>query len=237
MRASVRITGVGAFSFRLHRITSRSTRRASIIEDLVPIARTKGHLLEFDRRLQLLSEGPRLPPHRRKRRPLRRLGQCDLPVPNGPCARSQPRPPRPQALVMQIVDTRRPGTPSSPLDELAGDPIAELEQVSPPPWPRGNRSAGRRRTSGPRSVRCRPGGTGDAAWSRRSTLDIAKAPPGSAADRRTATGLQVPADPLRRVHPTQFGKFRPGARQPDDAGAAAKLLAFTGRDPQWAPGA
>jgi uncharacterized protein (TIGR03086 family) len=144
-----------------------------------------------------------------------------------------------QALVMQIVDTPPTGDPFEPLDELGGDPVAELEEVlasATAAWESVGRDAGNVGTPfGPV-----PAWLGTAAAAMDAGVhawDIAQATGQNLPlTDELAAGLQIPADQFVEFIRTQFGKFGPAIEAADDAGSSAKLLAFMGRDPEWAPG-
>jgi uncharacterized protein (TIGR03086 family) len=142
-----------------------------------------------------------------------------------------------QALVTQIVDSPPAGDPFEPSDELAGDPVAELEVVlaaATAAW----ESAGRDAEAVPTPFGPVPAWLGTAAAALDAGVhawDIAR---GSGQELpltdELASGLQVPADRFVEFVRTNFGKYGPALEAAEGSGAAARLLAFTGRDPRWA---
>ncbi|MFJ8436647.1 TIGR03086 family metal-binding protein [Kitasatospora sp. NPDC094019] len=145
-----------------------------------------------------------------------------------------------QALVMQITEEAPAGDPFDPADAPAGgtgDTVAELAAVlagAAKAW-ESVRDAG----SVPTPMGPMPAAAGAAV----AALDAAV----HAWDIARATGQDLPLtdalaegleDPAARIVDfvrDTFGKFGPVVEVPADAGRAAGLLGFTGRDPQWAP--
>ncbi|MEV1019457.1 TIGR03086 family metal-binding protein [Streptomyces sp. NPDC050264] len=141
-----------------------------------------------------------------------------------------------QALVMRLSDTPPTGDPFTPLDVLGPDPVRELEEVLDAvtaAW----ESVGRAATDVPTPFGPVPAWLGTAAAALDAGVhawDIARATdqPLPLTDE-LAAGLQVPADHFVEFVRNTFHKYAPAAPVQDGAGAAARLLAFTGRDPGW----
>ncbi|MEZ0067091.1 uncharacterized protein (TIGR03086 family) [Streptacidiphilus sp. MAP12-20] len=142
-----------------------------------------------------------------------------------------------QALTMQITGVTPAGDPFTPVDELEGDAAAALEAVcaaAMSAW-----ESGREAESVPTPMGPMPAATGASA----AALDAAL----HAWDIAVATGQDLPlSDSLAEgldgiagfLVPfvrDNFGKFGAAVPAAEDAGPAAKLLAFSGRDPRWTP--
>ncbi|MCZ4095165.1 TIGR03086 family metal-binding protein [Streptomyces sp. H39-C1] len=143
-----------------------------------------------------------------------------------------------QALVMQIAEVGPPADPFEPEDALGADPVGQLDEVlaaATAAWV----SVGRDAENVPTPFGPIPAwqGTGTAALDAAvHAWDIAKATGQDlplTAD--LAEGLQVIADLIVDFIRDNFHKFGPALPAPEGATAAQKLLAFTGRDPEWAP--
>lgn len=139
------------------------------------------------------------------------------------------------ALVMQITDVGPLHDPFSPDDTVSADPLAELDDallVATAAW-----ESGRQAEFVPTPMGPMPASVGTAA----AALDAAL----HAWDIAAATGQDLPltdelaeglrdiADRLVDFVRDSFGKYGPAVEVPADASPAAKLLAFSGRNPAW----
>ncbi|MER7763196.1 TIGR03086 family metal-binding protein [Streptomyces sp. NPDC097619] len=140
-----------------------------------------------------------------------------------------------QALTMQISGVAPASDPFEPVDAVGADPVAQLAEVlraAAAAW-ESERDAERVPTPmGPM-----PATTGAAA----GALDAAL----HAWDIARATGQDLPltedlAERLEEIASRlvdfvrdSFGKYAAPVPVPEDAGRAAALLGFTGRDPRW----
>ncbi|MFJ3788494.1 TIGR03086 family metal-binding protein [Kitasatospora sp. NPDC090091] len=145
-----------------------------------------------------------------------------------------------QALVMQITGEPPAGDPFEPEDALASDgrdATAQLETVlraAMKAW-----ESVREAESVPTPMGPMPANAGTAV----AALDAAV----HAWDIARATGqdlpltesmaerLDAPAEQTVDFVRDNFGKYGPAVDVPAGAGRADRLLAFTGRDPQWRP--
>ncbi|MFJ4670646.1 TIGR03086 family metal-binding protein [Kitasatospora purpeofusca] len=145
-----------------------------------------------------------------------------------------------QALVMQITEEAPAGDPFDPADAPADggdDAVAELARVlegAAKAW-----ESVRDAESVPTPMGPMPAGAGAAVAALDAAVhawDIARA---TGQDLpltdSLAAGLESPAARIVDFVRDSFGKFGPVVEVPADAGPAAKLLGFTGRDPQWTP--
>ncbi|MCG6494172.1 TIGR03086 family metal-binding protein [Kitasatospora sp. A2-31] len=146
-----------------------------------------------------------------------------------------------QALVMQITGEPPAGDPFEPEDALASDgraAAAQLETVlsaAMKAW-----ESVREAESVPTPMGPMPADVGTAV----AALDAAV----HAWDIARATGqdlpltesmaerLETPARQTVDFVRDNFGKYGPAVDVPAEAGRTDRLLAFTGRDPQWRPG-
>jgi uncharacterized protein (TIGR03086 family) len=141
-----------------------------------------------------------------------------------------------QALTMQITGAAPAGDPFSPEGTVPADPAAELEQICAAAlaaWESGRDAESVGTPMGPM-----PAAQGASV----AALDAAL----HAWDIAVGTGQNLPltdalAEGLEGIGTflipfvrDNFGKFDPAVPLPADAGPAAKLLAFSGRNPQWA---
>ncbi|MFJ9038344.1 TIGR03086 family metal-binding protein [Streptomyces sp. NPDC102406] len=141
-----------------------------------------------------------------------------------------------QALVMQVAPIAPAGDPFAPEDSLGPDPAGELEEVLravTAAW----ESVGRSATDVPTPFGPVPAWLGTAAAALDAGVhawDIARAT-GQALPLtdELAAGLQVPADRFVDFVRDTFHKYAPAVPVTAEAGAAERLLAFTGRDPHW----
>jgi uncharacterized protein (TIGR03086 family) len=140
-----------------------------------------------------------------------------------------------QALTMQITGSAPPGDPFAPEGAVPADPAAELEQVCAAAFSAWE--SGRVAESVPTPMGPMPAAQGASV----AALDAAL----HAWDIAVATHQDLPladalADGLEEVGAflipfvrDNFGKFDPALPVPDASGPAARLLAFSGRDPHW----
>ncbi len=145
-----------------------------------------------------------------------------------------------QALIMQITGDAPAGDPFDPADALdgdAGDAVEELAAVL-----RGAMKAWesvREAESVPTPMGPMPAQAGTAVAALDAAVhawDIARATgQDQPLTESLAEGLESPAARIVDFVRDNFGKFGPVVDVPADADRAAKLLAFTGRDPRWAP--
>ncbi|MYW62693.1 TIGR03086 family protein [Streptomyces sp. SID8379] len=141
-------------------------------------------------------------------------------------------------LVAQIVEVAPDGDPFEPVDALGPDPVGELERVLATAQA-GWASVGPDAEDVPTPFGPVPGWLGMAAAALDAGVhawDIARA---TGQDLpltdELAAGLQVPADRFVDFVRDTFQKYAPAVPVSGQAGAAARLLAFTGRDPEWTP--
>ncbi|MFD4910826.1 TIGR03086 family metal-binding protein [Kitasatospora purpeofusca] len=147
-----------------------------------------------------------------------------------------------QALVMQITEEAPAGDPFDPADAPAdggGDAVAELAAVldgAAKAW-----ESVRDAESVPTPMGPMPAAAGAAVAALDAAVhawDIARATGQDVPlTDSLAEGLESPAAQIVDFVRDTFGKFGPAVEVPADAGRAAQLLGFTGRDPQWAPSA
>ncbi|MCX4683147.1 TIGR03086 family metal-binding protein [Kitasatospora purpeofusca] len=145
-----------------------------------------------------------------------------------------------QALVMQITEEAPTGDPFDPADAPAdggGDAVAELAAVldrAAKAW-----ESVRDAESVPTPMGPMPAAAGAAVAALDAAVhawDIARATGQDVPlTDSLAEGLESPAAQIVDFVRNTFGKFGPAVEVPADAGRAAQLLGFTGRDPQWAP--
>ncbi|WTW94072.1 TIGR03086 family metal-binding protein [Streptomycetaceae bacterium NBC_01309] len=144
-----------------------------------------------------------------------------------------------QALIMQINPEAAPtADPFSPVDELADDAIAQLDAVlgqSAAAWGSVDPAA----QDVPTPMGPMPTQLGAAVAALDAAVhawDIAKA---TGQDLpltdELADGLDAAAQRTVDFVRDNFGKYGPVVPVPEGSGSADKLLAFTGRDPRWAP--
>ncbi|MET8699725.1 TIGR03086 family metal-binding protein [Kitasatospora sp. NPDC004723] len=144
------------------------------------------------------------------------------------------------ALVMQITGDAPAGDPFAPADALDGDgrdAVAQLETAlegSMKAWESVREAGAVPTPMGPMPAQAATAVAAlDAAL---HAWDIARA---TGQDRplgeSLAERLETPAAQIVEFVRTSFGKFGAVVDVPADADRAAKLLAFTGRDPLWAP--
>ncbi|MEU3463822.1 TIGR03086 family metal-binding protein [Streptomyces sp. NPDC006733] len=143
-----------------------------------------------------------------------------------------------QALILQIVDTSPSGDPFEPADALDADPVGQLDEVlaaATAAWA----SAGPDAEAVPTPFGPIPAWQGAGAAALDAAVhawDIARATGQELPlSNDLAEGLQVIADLFVDFIRDNFHKFEPALPAPEGAGAAQKLLAFTGRDPGWTP--
>lgn len=143
-----------------------------------------------------------------------------------------------QALVMQInADIAPTADPFSPEDALPEDPLGSLDRIlvaTTAAW-----ESGRDWETVPTPMGPMPANLGTAAAALDAGLhawDIAKA---TGQDHPLSDDL---ADGLGEISARivdfvrdNFGKYGPVVVVPDNASPSVKLLAFTGRDPNWTP--
>ncbi|MFI6874418.1 TIGR03086 family protein [Streptomyces sp. NPDC050400] len=140
---------------------------------------------------------------------------------------------------MQITGVQPAQDPFEPADAVSADPVGELELVlrdASAAW-----TSGQDADSVPTPMGPMPAHLGAAA----AALDAAL----HAWDIARATGQDLPltdelAECLEEIAGNlvdfvrdSFGKYAPAVPTSARAGAAERLLAFTGRDPNWAPAA
>ena len=141
------------------------------------------------------------------------------------------------ALVMNITEVPPNGDPFEPQPAVTADPVAELEAVleqAMSAWESGRDAESVLTPMGP--VSAAAGAAVAALDAGLHAWDIAR---GSGQDLplgdELAAGITEQAGHVVTFVRDSFGKF--GAELPvaGDAGQAAKLLAFSGRDPLWQP--
>jgi uncharacterized protein (TIGR03086 family) len=143
-----------------------------------------------------------------------------------------------QALIMQIVGVGPEGDPFEPADALDADPVARLDEVlaaATAAWD----SVGPDAEKVPTPFGPVPAWQGTATAALDAAVhawDIARATGQELPlSDELAEGLQVVADLIVDFVRDNFRKFGPALPTPEGAGAAHRLLAFTGRDPGWVP--
>ncbi|MCQ4211454.1 TIGR03086 family metal-binding protein [Streptomyces longispororuber] len=144
-----------------------------------------------------------------------------------------------QGLIMQITGVQPAQDPFEPADAVSADPVGELELVlrdAAAAW-----ASGQDADSVPTPMGPMPAHLGAAAAALDAGLhawDIARA---TGQDLPLtddlAEGLEEIAGNLVDFVRDSFGKYAPAVPTSARAGAAERLLAFTGRDPNWAPAA
>ncbi|MEV3861209.1 TIGR03086 family metal-binding protein [Streptomyces sp. NPDC050095] len=143
-----------------------------------------------------------------------------------------------QALVMQIADVAPSGDPFAPVDEVGPDPVGELEQVldvATAAWESVGRDAEEVVTP-IGTVASRLGTALAALDAAVHAWDIARATGQELPlSDELAAGLQEPVTQFVDFVRDNYQKYAPVVVVPEQAGAAARLLAFTGRDPEWKP--
>ncbi|NEB78290.1 TIGR03086 family protein [Streptomyces sp. SID14478] len=143
-----------------------------------------------------------------------------------------------QALVMQIGGSVPAGDPFEPVDTLTPDPLGELAAVldeSSAAWESVGRDA-EEVTTPVGTVTAQVGTALAALDAAVHAWDIARATGQDLPlSDELAAGLLEPVGPFVDFVRANYGKYGPAVAVPEHTGAGDRLLAFTGRDPQWKP--
>ncbi|SHN29082.1 TIGR03086 family metal-binding protein [Actinacidiphila paucisporea] len=141
------------------------------------------------------------------------------------------------ALTMQITGVVPIGDPFVPEPAVGADPVAELESVlkrATAAW-----ESVRESEVAPTPMGPMPPSAATAVAALDAALhawDIARSTGQDLPlDDELAAGISEAAGHVVTFVRDSFGKFGPEVPATGDAGAAARLLAFSGRDPQWRP--